>query len=77
MEELALAAARPPLGGVDFRVLTPALSTGEVGAAAGVLSLAVLAFFMAHDELASPALAAFLSEGAARGAALVTPTGVR
>jgi 3-oxoacyl-[acyl-carrier-protein] synthase-1 len=74
-EELTFAAHRPPLDrAAALTVFCPAISTGEIGAAAGALSLALLAFYLAEGVVVGPSLAAFLSDGPQRGAAVVMPT---
>lgn len=74
LEELALADARPPLSLVpEAQRLIPSISTGEVGAAAGVLSLAIVGLLLAKGVVRRPALAMFAAEGPARAAALVAP----
>jgi 3-oxoacyl-[acyl-carrier-protein] synthase-1 len=73
--ELALADGRPPLSlAPQAQRFLPAISTGEVGAASGVLSLAILAFLLAKGVFRRPALALFSSDGAARGAAILAPS---
>jgi 3-oxoacyl-[acyl-carrier-protein] synthase-1 len=78
IEELTLATQREPfnqLGAV--RVHAPADVTGEVGAAAGPLSVAMAAFFAAEgvDGLdGAPALVASFSEGPSRLGVVVGPT---
>lgn len=76
IEELAVADGRPPLSAApDAQRFLPAISTGDVGAASGVLSLAVLSFLLAKGVLTGPALALLVGEGAARGAAVLMPPG--
>jgi 3-oxoacyl-[acyl-carrier-protein] synthase-1 len=76
IEELAVADGRSPLAAApDAQRFLPAISTGDVGAASGVLSLALLAFLLAKGVLTGPALALFVGEGAARGAAVLLPPG--
>jgi hypothetical protein len=76
IEELAVADGRPPLSAApDAQRFLPAISTGDVGAASGVLSLAVLAFLQAKGVLTGPALALFAGNGPARGAAVLLPPG--
>ncbi len=74
LEELALADRKPPLAlAPQAQRFMPAISTGEVGAAAGVLSLAFLSLLLSKGVLSQPALAMFSSDGAARGAAVLVP----
>jgi 3-oxoacyl-[acyl-carrier-protein] synthase I len=74
LEELALADARPPLSLVpEAQRLIPSISTGEVGAAAGVLSLAIVGLLLAKGVVQRPALAMLVAEGPARAAAVLTP----
>jgi 3-oxoacyl-[acyl-carrier-protein] synthase-1 len=71
-DELALAAARPPFTAMtSVRMLQIPFTTGETGAASGVLALAALAFFLENNAVTSPAAALFTSDGASRGAAVV------
>jgi 3-oxoacyl-[acyl-carrier-protein] synthase-1 len=78
LEELALADGRPPLSlAPHAQRFIPAISTGEVGAASGILSLVTLSFLLTKGVLRSPALAMFTSDGAARGAAVLVPAGAR
>jgi hypothetical protein len=75
LEELAMALGRPPLClARDPEMIIPAMSVGEVGAAAGVLSLVVLSFLFTKGALRGPALASFSSDGTARGAAVLSPS---
>jgi 3-oxoacyl-[acyl-carrier-protein] synthase-1 len=74
LEELALADRQPPLSlAPQAQRFMPAISTGEVGAAAGVLSLAFLSMLLSKGVLSQPALAMFCADGAARGAAVLVP----
>jgi 3-oxoacyl-[acyl-carrier-protein] synthase-1 len=78
LEELTLADAWPPLSlAPHAQRFIPAISTGEVGAASGILSLTVLSFLLMKGVLQRPALALFSSRGAARGAAVLVPAGPR
>jgi 3-oxoacyl-[acyl-carrier-protein] synthase-1 len=71
-EELALAAARPPLASLPaLKMIQPAIATGELGAASGVLSLAAAAFFLERGVAREAAAALFTSAGPARGAAIL------
>ena len=73
-DELSLALGRlPPRAADQAEVWGPASCTGEIGAAAGFLSLAMLAFYLKRGVLTGVALAPFVSEGAIRGAAVVAP----
>jgi 3-oxoacyl-[acyl-carrier-protein] synthase-1 len=74
LEELAVSDRRTPLSLARYaQRIVPAISTGELGAAAGVLSLAVLSLLLSKGVLQRPALAMFSSEGASRGAAVLVP----
>jgi 3-oxoacyl-[acyl-carrier-protein] synthase-1 len=74
LEEMAVADARPPLSLVpQAHRFIPSISTGEVGAAAGVLSLAILALLLSKGVLQRPALAIFAAAGLARTAAVLAP----
>ena len=74
LEELAVADARPPLSLVpEAQRLIPSISTGEVGAAAGALSLAIVGLLLAKGVVQRPALAMFAAEGPARAAAVLAP----
>jgi 3-oxoacyl-[acyl-carrier-protein] synthase-1 len=74
LEELALADARPPLSLAPQAMrLIPSISTGEVGAAAGVLSLAIVALLLSKGVLQQPALVMFAADGPARAAAVLAP----
>jgi 3-oxoacyl-[acyl-carrier-protein] synthase-1 len=78
LEELALADGRPPLSlAAHAPRFIPAVTTGEVGAAAGVLSIATLAYLLMSGVLQRPALAMFSSDGPARGTAVLVPAGSR
>jgi 3-oxoacyl-[acyl-carrier-protein] synthase I len=71
-EELALAIGRPPLASIrGLKMIQPAFATGEIGAAAGVLSLAALAFLLEREVAKEVAVALFTSDGPARGAAVL------
>ena len=71
-EELSLAAARPPLATMRrLKMIQPALATGEIGAASGVLSLAALTFYLECEVAKEAAVALFTSEGAGRTAAVL------
>jgi 3-oxoacyl-[acyl-carrier-protein] synthase-1 len=75
LEEMAIADARPPLSLVpQAHRFLPSISTGEVGAAAGVLSLAIVALLLSKGVLQRPALAIFASDGPARAAAVLHPS---
>ncbi len=71
-EELALAAARPPLASLPtLKMIQPAVATGEIGAASGVLSLAAAAFFLEREVVRDAVAALFTSPGPSRSAAIV------
>jgi 3-oxoacyl-[acyl-carrier-protein] synthase I len=73
-EELALAVGRPPLASLPaLKMIQPAIATGELGAASGVLSLAAAAFFLERGVAREAAAALFTSAGPSRGAAILTP----
>jgi 3-oxoacyl-[acyl-carrier-protein] synthase-1 len=73
-EELALARARPPLSErAPERLWGPALCTGELGAAAPALGIAIGAFFIAEGELDGPALTTISGDGGTRAATLLVP----
>jgi 3-oxoacyl-[acyl-carrier-protein] synthase-1 len=73
-DELSLALGRlPPREADQVEVWGPASCTGEIGAAAGFVSLAMLAFYIKKGVLTRVALAPFVSEGRIRGAAVVAP----
>jgi 3-oxoacyl-[acyl-carrier-protein] synthase-1 len=78
MEELLLARLRPPLDALGDRpAILPSLSAGEVGAAAGLLAVATLAFFV-HKRVVEGAGLCLLSDDRGwRGAAVVGPPGHR
>ena len=74
-EELSLALGRlPPRDSEAAKTWGPATCVGEVGAAAGFVSLAMLAFYIEKSVLTRPGLASFISEGRVRGAAVVVPS---
>ena len=74
LEELALADARPPLSLVPaVQRLIPSISIGEVGAAACVLSLAIVALLVSKGVVQRPSLAMFAADGPARAAAVLAP----
>jgi 3-oxoacyl-[acyl-carrier-protein] synthase-1 len=73
-EDFLLARGRPPLdAAVTARTFAPSFSVGEIGAAAGPLALAMLAFFIQKGVVGGPGLCLFRSDGAPRGAAAVAP----
>ena len=73
-EELSLALSRLPRRESDqTEIWGPATCTGETGAAAGFISLAMLSFYIEQGVLIGPGLASFISEGRVRGAAVVAP----
>ncbi len=74
LEELAMADARPPLSLVpEVQRLIPSISTGEVGAAAGALSLAIVGLLLSKGVVHRPSLAIFAADGPARAAAVLAP----
>lgn len=74
LEELAAADARPPLSLVpEAQRLIPSISTGEVGAAAGALSLAIVGLLLSRGVVHRPSLAMFASDGPARAAVVLAP----
>jgi 3-oxoacyl-[acyl-carrier-protein] synthase-1 len=73
-EDFLLARGRPPLDSATAaRVFAPSFSVGEIGAAAGPLALAMLAFFIQKKVLEGPGLCLVRSGGPARGAVAVAP----
>jgi 3-oxoacyl-[acyl-carrier-protein] synthase-1 len=76
-EELLLASSRLAKGSVDSAIEIPALSVGETGAAAGFLSIAMLAFLHSKGVHKRPSLAALTSDGPERGAVVLGPTNVK
>ena len=72
-EELVLASSRLAKGPVTSAAELPALSVGETGAAAGFLSIAMLAFLHAKGVHKRPSLAALTSDGPERGAVVLGP----
>jgi 3-oxoacyl-[acyl-carrier-protein] synthase-1 len=73
-EEIALLCARPTLAGrPPERIVGPAISTGEIGAASAALSIALAAFFISEGELDGAALTLMTGSGPTRAAALVVP----
>jgi 3-oxoacyl-[acyl-carrier-protein] synthase I len=71
-EELALAAARPPLASLPaLKTIRPAIATGEIGAASGVLALAAAAFFLEREVVRDAVAALFTSPGPSRSAAIL------
>lgn len=73
-EELLLASSRLAKGPVTSAVELPAFSVGETGAAAGFLSIAMLAFLHSKGVHKRPSLAALTSDGRERGAVVLGPT---
>jgi hypothetical protein len=57
----------------DLLTLAPNFSVGETGAASEVLCLVTLAFLMGKGVAANQGLCLFASEGAIRGASVLTP----
>jgi 3-oxoacyl-[acyl-carrier-protein] synthase I len=72
-EELLLASSRLAKGPVTSAVELPALSVGETGAAAGFLSIAMLAFLHSKGVHQRPSLAALTCDGPERGAVVLGP----
>jgi len=72
-EELLLASSRLAKGPVTSTMEIPALSVGETGAAAGFLSIAMLAFLHSKGVHKRPSLAALTSDGPERGAVVLGP----
>lgn len=74
-EELAAARSGSPLAAASANVVVvnPALSIGDVGAAAPLLGFATLAFFMARGAIEGPTLALLRSERDDRAAAALVP----
>jgi 3-oxoacyl-[acyl-carrier-protein] synthase-1 len=74
IEELALADGRPPLSVAPHaQRFLPAISTGDVGAASGVLSMALLSFLIGKGVIRRPALALSSTDGPARAAVVLVP----
>ena len=61
----------------ELRVLSPADSVGEAGAAMGALALLALAFLADKGVVAGPGLCLLSTEGARRGAAILLPSPYR
>ena len=72
-EELLLASSRLAKGPVTSTMEIPALSVGETGAAAGFLSIAMLAFLHSKGVHKRPSLAVLSSDGPERGAVVLGP----
>jgi 3-oxoacyl-[acyl-carrier-protein] synthase-1 len=72
-EELLLASSRLTKGALTGTVELPAFSVGETGAAAGFLSIAMLAFLHSKGVHKRPSLAVFSCEGPERGAVILGP----
>jgi len=72
-EELLLAASRLAKASAKHTIEVPALSVGETGAAAGFLTLAMLAFLHAKGVHDGPSLAVLSCDGAERGAVVLGP----
>ena len=72
-EELLLASSRLAKGPVTGTVELPAFSVGETGAAAGFLSIAMLAFLHSKGVHKRPSLAALTCDGPERGAVVLGP----
>jgi 3-oxoacyl-[acyl-carrier-protein] synthase-1 len=72
-EELSVATGRLPVSRQQtLNTWGPATCVGEIGVAAGWLSIAMLAFLFGKGLRTSPALATFQSDDVLRGAAVVT-----
>ena len=61
----------------EIRVLAPAFSVGEAGAAMGILALLVLAFLIDKGVVDGPGLCLFSGESARRGTAVLLPSPYR
>jgi 3-oxoacyl-[acyl-carrier-protein] synthase-1 len=72
-EELLLASSRLAKGPVTGTMEIPSLSVGETGAAAGFLSIAMLAFLHSKGVHKRPSLAALTCDGPERGAVVLGP----
>jgi 3-oxoacyl-[acyl-carrier-protein] synthase-1 len=72
-EELLLASSRLAKGPVTGTVELPAFSVGETGAAAGFLSIAMLAFLHSKGVHKRPSLAVLTCDGPERGAVVLGP----
>ncbi len=71
-EELLLARGRAPLDACqDARMLTASLAAGEVGAAAGILSIATMSHVIGKGLVEAAGLSFLRGEGGDRGAAAV------
>lgn len=74
-EELSWASTRSPIGAAtNAATFAPATSVGDIGAAAGALSLVMLSFLMAKEAVQGPGLCLFTAENGHRGAALLAGT---
>jgi 3-oxoacyl-[acyl-carrier-protein] synthase-1 len=71
-EELAWLQGGAIPAGPEIYVVFPASSTGETGAASGILSMVTLAFLIGNGEINGPGLCLLASADGARGAALLT-----
>jgi len=72
-EELLLAGSRLAKATTGHTVEIPALSVGETGAAAGFLTLAMLAFLHGKGVPTGPSLAVLSCDGPERGAVVLGP----
>lgn len=72
-EELLLASSRLAKATANHAVEIPALSVGETGAAAGFLTVAMLAFLHGKGVHAGPSLGILSSDGPERGAVVLGP----
>jgi 3-oxoacyl-[acyl-carrier-protein] synthase-1 len=72
-EESVMANSRLAKGPAKNTVEIPALSVGEVGAAAGFLSLAMMAFLHWKGVHTQPSMTLFTDDGPGRGAVVLAP----
>jgi 3-oxoacyl-[acyl-carrier-protein] synthase-1 len=73
-EDFMLARGRSPLDAATAaRIFAPSISVGEIGAAAGPLAIAMLAFFIHKGVVGGPGVCLFRSNGSGRGAVVVAP----
>jgi len=72
-EELLLAGSRLAKASANHGIEVPALSVGETGAAAGFLTIAMLAFLHGKGVHAGPSLAVLSCDGPERGAVVLGP----
>jgi 3-oxoacyl-[acyl-carrier-protein] synthase-1 len=75
-EEILLARGRAPLDACQSeRTLTASLAAGEVGAASGLLSIAMMSHLVSHGVTEGPVMSLLRGEGGERGAAIVASAG--